>query len=207
MNKLVVYIHGKDGNAEEALHYKSFFPDCDVIGFNYKAQTPWEAKKEFRTFILQKHAQYTSIILIANSIGAYFAMSAEIGQMIQKAYFISPIVDMEKLICNMMLSVHITEDQLKKAGVIYTEFGETLSWEYLSYVREHPLRWNVPTEVLYGNKDFLTLPERIKSFAETYKAGLTIMKNGGHWFHTKEEMQFLEEWIKDKSDNQAGRLD
>lgn len=25
---------------------------------------------------------------------------------------------------------------------------------------------------------------------------LTIMKNGEHWFHTEEQMQFLDAWIK-----------
>ncbi len=25
---------------------------------------------------------------------------------------------------------------------------------------------------------------------------LTIMKNGEHWFHTEEQMKFLDSWIK-----------
>ena len=47
MDKAVLYIHGKGGDAEEALHYKSLFSDCDVIGLDYTAQFPWEAKEEF----------------------------------------------------------------------------------------------------------------------------------------------------------------
>ena len=47
MDKAVIYIHGKGGDAEEALHYKSLFSDCDVIGLDYTAQFPWEAKEEF----------------------------------------------------------------------------------------------------------------------------------------------------------------
>lgn len=35
----------------------------------------------------------------------------------------------------------------------------------------------------------------IKSFAETYNATLIIMQNEEHWFHTKEQMRFLDEWI------------
>ncbi len=46
MNKAVVYIHGKGGSAQEAEHYKLLFGDCDVIGFDYSAQSPWEAKDE-----------------------------------------------------------------------------------------------------------------------------------------------------------------
>ena len=40
MDKAVIYIHGKGGNAEEAIHYKPFFSDCDVIGLDYTAQFP-----------------------------------------------------------------------------------------------------------------------------------------------------------------------
>ena len=35
-----IYIHGKYGLPEEAEHYRPLFPDCEVIGFDYKAQTP-----------------------------------------------------------------------------------------------------------------------------------------------------------------------
>ena len=35
MDKAVIYIHGKGGNAEEAIHYKPLFSNCDVIGLDY----------------------------------------------------------------------------------------------------------------------------------------------------------------------------
>ena len=38
MKQLVIYIHGKGGNSEEAEHYKSLFPESDIIGFDYKSQ-------------------------------------------------------------------------------------------------------------------------------------------------------------------------
>ena len=47
VDKAVIYIHGKGGNAEEAIHYKPLFSNCDVIGLDYTAQFPWEAKEEF----------------------------------------------------------------------------------------------------------------------------------------------------------------
>lgn len=45
--KAVIYIHGKGGSTAEAEHYKPFFKDCDVLGLDYKSETPWEAKTEF----------------------------------------------------------------------------------------------------------------------------------------------------------------
>ena len=40
---------------------------------------------------------YETVTVIANSIGAFFAMSALADSKIEKAYFISPVVDMEKI--------------------------------------------------------------------------------------------------------------
>ena len=116
--------------------------------------------------------------------------------MLSKAYFISPIVDMEKLISDMMLRANVSEEELKERGVIRTDFGEDLSWEYLCYIREHPIKWSVPTSILYGNKDNLTSLETVRAFAKQHGAILTVMENGEHWFHTDEQMQFLDGWIR-----------
>lgn len=196
MKDLVIYIHGKDGNIEETNHYQSIFRESDVIGFDYKSQTPWEAEIEFPMLYDRYAKAYDSIILIANSIGAYFAMISLAEKNISHALFISPIVDMEKLIMDMMKWLNITEDELKSKKEVETEFGETLSWEYLSHVKNHPIRWNVPTSILYGEKDNLTSKETITKFAEQISADLTIMGNGEHWFHTDEQLNFLDTWVK-----------
>ena len=196
MKKSVIYIHGKGGSASEIEHYKPLFPGCDVIGLVYKTFTPWETGKEIHIAVKKMKKEYESVILIVNSIGAFFSMNAEIDSLIEKAYFISPIVDMEKLITDMMAWANVTEDELKQQGVIRTEFGENLSWDYLCYVRDHPIRWNCPTAILYGSRDNLTSYDTIKSFAEKHHADLTVMENGEHWFHTEEQMKFLDNWIK-----------
>ena len=120
MKELVLYIHGKGGCAGESEHYKPLFPECEVVGLDYKTFTPWETGKEIREAVIKLNAKYDSIVLIANSIGAYFCMNAGIDSIIRCAYFISPVVDMESL--------------------IPTSFGE-------------------------------------------------------HWFHTDEQMRFLDKWI------------
>ena len=115
---------------------------------------------------------------------------------IEKVFFISPIVDMEKLIIDMMLSENIKEEELYKKKEIKTSFGETLSWKYLIFTRENPIEWNVPTYILYGEKDNITSYETILNFVNKTKANLTVMKNGEHWFHTERQMKFLNNWIK-----------
>ena len=196
MKNTIIYIHGKGGSAAESEHYKPLFPDCDVIGLDYKTFTPLETGKEIHVAVKKLKTEYESVILIANSIGAFFSMNAEIDSLIKKAYFISPIVDMEKLIADMMTWANVVEDELKQQGVIRTEFGENLSWNYLCYVRDHPVEWNVTTDILYGSRDNLTSYDTISAFSEKHSANLTIMENGEHWFHTEEQMQFLDSWIK-----------
>ena len=196
MRKLVLYIHGKGGSAAESEHYRPLFPGRRVIGLDYQGTTPWEAGKEIREAVERLKNEYENVILIANSIGAYYSMSAGIDGMMDRAYFISPIVDLERLICDMMSWAGVTEQELEARGTVPTAFGEELSWDYLRYVREHPIRWRVPTEILYGEKDDLTRCETMIAFAEEHGAGLTVMENGQHWFHTEEQMRFLDAWIR-----------
>lgn len=195
VKKAILYVHGKGGSAAEAEHYKPLFEGCDVFGLDYQGSTPWDTKEEFGKEYDSLSRGYDVVILIANSIGAYFAMNALCDRNIEKALFISPIVNMEKLITDMMSWAGVTETELKEKGEITTAFGEVLSWEYLSYVREHPIKWSAPTEILYGGQDDLTSRETITEFAQRHGAGLTVMENGEHWLHTKEQMHFLDMWV------------
>ena len=70
MKQIVVYVHGKGGSAEEAEHYSTLFPDSEVLGFDYRAQTPWEAREEFPRFFAAQRARCGRLTLIASSIGA-----------------------------------------------------------------------------------------------------------------------------------------
>ena len=71
-----------------------------------------------REAVTKMNAEYDSITLIANSIGAFFSMNAGIDAMIRSAFFISPIVDMEKLILNMMSWADVKEKELEEKGVV-----------------------------------------------------------------------------------------
>jgi hypothetical protein len=193
MTKKVIYIHGKGGNAAESEHYKKFFPNCEVVGFDYKYDKPYENKIEFQNFFDLHDPKF----IIANSIGAFFTMNALFDRKFDAAFFISPIVDMEEIILNMMKWSNVTEENLCESQEIVTESGEILSWKYLCYVRENHINWKVPTHILYGEKDFLTSLETIKNFAEKIGATLTVMKGGKHWFHTSEQMNFLDNWLEE----------
>ena len=197
MKNAIVYVHGKGGNAEETNYYRKFFnDDFDIIGFDYKSGSPWDAKVEFSNYFDSIISEYNKTILIANSIGAYFSLISLADKKIEKTMLISPIVDMERLILDMMIWANVSEEKLNIKKEIETSFGETLSWEYLSYVRKNPIHWNIPTEILYAEKDTITSISTITDFSKKINANITIMSGGEHWFHTKEQMDFLDNWIK-----------
>lgn len=196
MKKAVIYVHGRNGSADEADHYRRFFDETyDVIGFDYKTEFPWEAKEEFSDYFNTIGKNYKNVLLIANSIGAYSSLISLSEKHIEKALLISPVVDLEKLILDMMKRAKVTEEELYLKEELKTSCGESLSWKYLSYVRNNPITWNVLTSILYGEKDHITSLDTITSFANKINARLTVMPDGEHWFHTREQMDFLDNWI------------
>ena len=196
MRNAILYVHGKGGNAGEAEHYRGLCRGYDVFGLDYHASTPWDTKNELRAAFDGLHAEYDTVAVIANSVGAYFTMNALQGKPVAQALFISPIVDMERLIRDMMSWAGVTEADLRERREIETDFGEKLSWDYLRYVREHPIVWTAPTRILYGDGDNLTSPDTVRAFADAHGADLEIMPGGEHWFHTPEQMAFLDTWIQ-----------
>lgn len=195
MNWVILYVHGKGGNASEAEQFQKNCPDYDIVGVNYDGDFPWDAQYQIAAEYDAFHKKYKHISLIANSIGAYFAMLALQKRRLEKALFISPVLDMERLILDMMQWANVTEQELCEKGEIFTDFGEALSWKYLCFVREHPIQWNVRTEILYAENDSLISHKTVDEFVKNHNAGLTVMENGEHWFHTEEQIAFLNDWI------------
>ena len=93
----------------------------------------------------------------------------------------------------------IIKDQLLyfREKEIETSFGESLSWEYLSYVRKNTIHWDIPTNILFADNDNMTSVDTMTNFANKINAKLTTMRDGEHWFHTDEQMNFLDKWFKE----------
>lgn len=104
---------------------------------------------------------------------------------------------MEGLIQTMMGWANVTEGELERAGEIPTQFGENLSWEYLRWVRAHPVTWRAPTAVLYGGGDTLISREMVDRFLVKTGGALTVMEGGEHCFHTPEQITVLETWERE----------
>lgn len=190
----VLYIHGKGGSGAEAQQYADRFSE-EVIGLAYDESDLFSAVEQIRNRYRQL-AESGKTDIIANSIGAFYTMLALENENPGRIFFISPIVDMERLIGDMMGWAKVTERELQEKQVIPTDFGEPLSWKILTFVRQNPIIWHKKTAVLYGENDQLTSRETIENFTAARNASLTVMKGGEHWFHTPEQMAFLYDWLK-----------
>lgn len=84
---------------------------------------------------------------------------------------------------------------MKAEKAIPTNFGETLYWDYLTWVRSNPVKWSVPTVIIRGENDNMQSFETIKEFADDTDSKVFVMENGEHWFHTDEQMEFIKDII------------
>ncbi|SFC81278.1 alpha/beta hydrolase [Pragia fontium] len=135
------------------------------------------------------------ISLFAISMGVYFSLSAYQDMALEKAWFLSPIIDMQRMIENMMSWFNITPEQLKQEESIVTPIGATLYWDYYCYVKTYPIvKWNVSTEILYGSQDDICEKDCLLSFVHKYACNLEI-KDAEHYFHTPDQLNILNTWL------------
>jgi hypothetical protein len=138
----------------------------------------------------------TDICIFACSMGAYFSLLACKEIHLQQCLFLSPVVNMELIIDNMMKWFNVSEEQLKNEKEISTPIGETLYWDYYCYVKENPIiQWNIPTAILYGKEDDICEYDVVSSFAKEFNCDLKVMENGEHYFHTSEQLSFYRHWL------------
>ena len=158
---------------------------------------PWTAVPDIQAALDWAGCRWKSVSLRVNSIGAYFAMLAFGAP--DRVLMVSPVLDLEGLILTMMDWAGVTEGQLQEQGRIPTSFGQTLSWKYLCWVREHSIyHWTCPIRILYGSRDNLTSRRTIDEFMGKHHARLTVMEGGEHWFHTTEQLAVLRKWEEEE---------
>lgn len=207
--KVFLYIHGKCGSKEEAIGFAEIVcPNgWQVLGIDLPQHgerkeesielLPWNVVPELTSVMQYLKSNWNHISLRANSIGAWFSMLSFSNEKIGNCLFVSPILDMELLIKNLMQWANVTEKQLEEQKEIDTGFGETLYWDYYNYVKEHSITcWNNPTHILYAGKDNLTSRDTVVKFSKRFSCNLSVMENGEHWFHTDEQIMFMNRWIK-----------
>lgn len=205
-DSVYLFVHGKMGCKEEALAFAQAacpaghqvagidLPEHGSRKAGPEQLLPWTAAPEILQVYQALQTQWRHISLRATSIGAWLAMLALQQQPVGRALFVSPVVDMEALIRRMMVWAGVTEEQLRSKGEIATSFGETLSWQYLCWVREHPPVWSAPARILYAANDELIPRCEVDAFAARTGGALTVLEHSEHWLHTGPQLRRLREW-------------
>ncbi len=208
-DKVYLFIHGKCGYKEEAEALAELVCPwgwqvlaIDLPGHGSRkdaadAFDPWHVVPELQTVMAYARRRWDRIALRATSIGAWFGMLAFQGEPLEQSLFVSPILNMDRLIQTMMDWAGVTEEELQARECIQTDFGETLSWQYTQYAKAHPIEsWPCPTAILYAGRDHLTPRSEVDAFVQRFHCDLTVLEEGEHWFHTPEQLDELRRWTQ-----------
>ena len=194
--KVVVYIHGLHGSSKEVEDYSYLNDEYDLVGLDYQDGNPWELKDTIQNEFKKLTEHYKEIVVIANSIGAFYAYEYLSDFNIKQAFFISPVASMVQIIVNTMMTKGISRHKLEEEKFIKIDDDITLSYDFYKSLENHRDNWNVQTEILYGSRDELVYPENILDFLESHpRSRLTIKRGTNHYFHTDEDRAFIKQWI------------
>lgn len=210
--KVIIAVHGNMSNKEDipiemfakcsiGKGYQVLSFDLPEHGERKTEETPCKVQycvrdlKEIMNYVLNR---WDNVSLFANSMGAYFSMLAYKDIPLQKVWFLSPVVDMLKIINNMMQWFQVSEERLQSERIISTPIGQNLYWDYYTYVKENPIeRWNFKTHILYGSRDNMCDYETISSFAQEFSCDLRVIQDAEHYFHTEHQLNILNDWFCD----------
>lgn len=212
-NKLLIAVHGNLSNKEDTCititaqraaekGYRVLSFDLPEHGERTKgayACIPQNCVSDLTAVYEFAGTQASDISLFACSLGAYFSLLAYHESDIKQALFLSPVVSMERLISNMMGAFHVSEQRLKAEKQITLPIGQTLDWDYYSYVKENPIcfPWNAPTSILYGSDDNVSDWDEVSLFTKKYMASIQVLDHGEHYFHTEEQLRAFDMWLTD----------
>ncbi len=212
--KVMLFLHGKHGCKEEAISLAELFLEAgwDVLALDLpehgdradkadkKDCLPWVVIPEWKEAVrwLEERYRPENIGLYAVSISAWFVMRTFRERIFDRALFVSPIVDMRRVIEDMMDRAGVTASDLGWKQRIPTTEGETLIWDYYAYAAYQPINcWNTPTYILRGTGDALQDDGVIGRFAGKFHADVTTIP-GEHWLHTTDEVATLRLWLRER---------
>lgn len=157
---------------------------------------PGPCIRDLQAVLAFAQARWREISLFANSLGAYFSLRAYPEAGMKRAFFLSPLVDMNRMIANLMTWFQVSEQRLRQQGEIFTPMGLTLSWDDYCDAKANPITaWPVPTEILYGEKDELCERDTIDGFIRQFGGTLEVLEGSEHFFHTPAQLDAFRDWL------------
>lgn len=208
---LIMAIHGNKSNkadtpirilAEQAVKrgYQVLSFDLPQHGERSQETIPCKVDqcvRELNSIFSYANTHWEALSLFANSMGAYVSLVAFSAAVFEQVLFLSPVVDMQYLISNVMSAFQITEERLRTEQEIETPIGMTLYWDYYSYVKEHPITtWASPTAILYGELDEVSERATIDAFCSRFSASLEVIQACPHYMHTPEQLSRYTCWLE-----------
>ena len=207
-DKLIIAVHGDQSNKEDCViavlgeevtqrGYQVLSLDLPEHGERREAPrrcSPQNSIEDLEKAILYAKGLASQVSMFGCSLGAYFGMMAYQREPIKQALLLSPVVCLQHVIENIMRMFNISKEKLQSEKKIITPM-KTLYWEDYEYIIKHPVRWNAPTALLYGEADDICAFEDVSGFAERTQATLTVMSKGEHYFHTEEQIAFFRQWL------------
>ena len=212
--KVYIYAHGQGGSKDDAELLASVVCEqgWQVISFDLPGHgqrkrepascDPQRAILEFREILSYAKKRWDEVALFAVSLGAWLGLQSFRNEKLSDCLFLSPILDMKYVISNIMRRAGVSEERLGQERMILTHVGQPLFWEYWSFVLNNPItQWETPSRILYAENDDMTPLKIVKNFAQQFGCTLSVMKNGEHWFHTPQQLDYLRSWITSAIEN------
>lgn len=210
--RLFIAVHGnmssKDDEAVAIFAEEAAAAGCRTLSFDLPGHG--ERKGEPRACSVQNCVADLGVVgafarglspdlgLFGCSMGAYFSLLALRGLPLARCLFLSPVLDMGRLIDGMMKAAGVSEARLEAEKEIHTPYGP-LYWDYYSYVKAHPVTaWDKPTEILCASADAVSEPAAVAAFAARFGCGLKVLPGGEHYFHTPEQLSAYRRWLREK---------
>lgn len=177
-DKVFLFVHGHGGNKEEARAFADVVNHLgyQVIGIDLPVMEMPDRVMELLSDVTQYLKQnYRSINVRANSIGCWFAMLAFQQGGLDKALFVSPLLDMKAFI----------------------DSADDKDERYYEWVVSHPIeRWDAETFILRPQRDAVVAEKVYEAFLSLHPCQVEIAENGEHWFHTADQLEILRQWEK-----------
>ncbi|MGN1095765.1 MAG: alpha/beta hydrolase [Eubacteriales bacterium] len=208
---VIIAVHGSMSNKNDVpidiLAHRTFSAGYQTLSFDLPEHgdrkdesVPFKAREcvcDLKKVMEYAKKRWRNISLFSVSIGAYFSLIAYENEELEKAFFLSPVVDMRKMIEGLMAESGVSEEALLCKGEIPTSSGPTLYADYYLYVKDHPIeKWDTPTFILYGNRDNVSGKDTVYGFAEKFSCKINTV-SAEHYFHTEKDLSCLDECICD----------
>lgn len=172
----ILFLHGQGGNKEEAIRFADIAVPLgyQVIGIELPVMDrPWNVLPKLLEVKHFLKNNYQSISIRSNSIGCWYSLLAFANEKIERALFVSPILDM-------------------KAFIDCMEEKDELNYEW---VLQHQIdNWRNKTFILRPETDLVVNDIVYDAFISRFACNVVTIEDGEHWFHTTEQLSRMSEW-------------